>query len=81
MKLKEVVRDMRRNGFGVPVLVGRLLIGTGEEKLGEECLQEGQAWLKVRKTKSSDVAHKKLKQGKISFVLLSTSPREIVEWI
>ena len=56
VRLKEVVRDMRRYGFGVPVLVSRLLIGTGEEELGEECLQEGQAWLKVRKTRSSDAS-------------------------
>ena len=54
VRLREVVRDMRRNGFGVPVLVRRLLIGTGEEELGDECLEEGQAWLKVRKTRSND---------------------------
>jgi len=51
--------EAERSGKGyeeiwILVLVRRLLIGTGGEELGEECLQEGQAWLKVRKTRSSD---------------------------
>lgn len=54
VRLREVVRDMRRYGFGVPMLVRRLLIGTGEDELWRECSEDGKVWLQVRNTRSND---------------------------
>jgi hypothetical protein len=48
VRLKEVVRDMRRYGFGVPLLLRRLLIGRDEDIEGAESGKEDRIWLKVR---------------------------------
>jgi hypothetical protein len=51
VRLKEVVRDIRRYGFQVPLLVRRILVGRDDDIEGHERGDEGRVWLNREQNK------------------------------